>query len=167
MFNRGKVCLMNPEWLTRSFARNTYVIERLTEGLTHADSLLVPAFGGNGVNWLLGHILVSRGALLTLLGAAPLWDTATAARYRTGSDPLTDPADPGILPLERLLADMVASGEAIAAALGGKTADDLQVEVDGSPLGETLLGLSFHEAYHLGQLEPLRRLAGHTEKVFG
>ncbi len=158
---------MNPEWLIRNFARNTYVIQRLTEGLSHADSLLVPAFGGNSLNWLLGHVLVSRDSLLVMLGAAPLWDTATADRYRTGSEPLTDPDDPGILPLERLLADVVASGEALTAALEGKTAADLLAEVDGAPLGETLMGLSFHEAYHLGQLEPLRRLAGKTEKVFG
>lgn len=159
---------MNPQWLISGISRNTYVVQRLTDGLTHADSLLTPEAGGNCVNWLLGHILVSRDVMLAALGAASLWDDTTAARYRTGGDPITAENDAGVLPLDRLLADVNASDAALKAALEGKTADDLLVETeDGNPVGETVADLTFHEAYHLGQLEPLRRLAGKSEKVFG
>jgi hypothetical protein len=158
---------MNPQWLITSFARNDYVIRRMTDGLTHADSLLTPASGGNCLNWVLGHILVNRGRVLVALGAVPPWEDVLAARYLTGGEPLTNPADPGLLPLERLLAELATSGQAIAAALGALAVDDLLVEVEGSPVGETVLGLCWHETYHLGQLEQLRWLAGRTEKVFG
>ena len=156
-----------PEWLISNFKRDEYVIQRLTEGLTHADSLLTPAAGGNCINWVLGHILVSRNALLATLGADRLWDEVTAARYRTGGEPITADSTDGVLPLERLLADVAASGEALAAALGSKTAEDLLIEGEDGPLGSVALGIGWHEAYHVGQIELLRRVAGKTEKVFG
>jgi hypothetical protein len=158
--------MINPGWLAIDMERNHRVITRLTDGLTHADSLLVPPSGGNCLNWVLGHIAVSRDRMLALVGAAPLWDASTAAPYVTGSEPLTAESA-GVLPLERLLADLAASSEALITALRGKSPDDMLAEVDGAPVGQVVLGLFWHETYHIGQLEQLRRLAGKTEKVFG
>ena len=41
---------VEPDYLISGFSGNAWVINRLTEGLIHADSLLVPSYGGNIVN---------------------------------------------------------------------------------------------------------------------
>lgn len=158
---------MNPEWLASGFEGNGRVIARLTADLTHADSLLVPDFGGNCLNWVLGHLLVSRNRVLSLLGEPPILPPEQAARYETGSPPITAADDPDVLPLEHLLDGVARSGQTIGAALRRTSAAELEAPHAETPPGRMLLGLYWHEAYHIGQMALFRRLAGHTEKVFG
>jgi hypothetical protein len=167
LFCNKELIMIAPELLASGFQHNVNVIERLTDGLTHADSLLTPSFGGNCLNWTLGHLIVTRNRALALVGEAPIWAADTAARYQTGTDPITSAADPGIVPLAELLVALTESADRIAAALAGQTVENMAAEQNGQPVGPSLLGLYWHEAYHIGQLELLRRLAGKTEKVFG
>lgn len=70
---------------------NTYTaIKRLTSGMSHEDSLLQFPFGGNCLNWTLGHITVYRLNLLAMLGyRETLWSFSEARRYIPGSAPIT------------------------------------------------------------------------------
>src|SRR2546423_4466341 len=62
-------------------------LERNLEGLTDDEALVAPAPGGNCVNWLVGHILVYRDVVHTLLGLAPAWEGSLPGSepYRRGS----------------------------------------------------------------------------------
>src|SRR4029450_6279109 len=94
--------MLGPNDLAEAFARNVRVIKMQADGLTHADSLLQPPFRGNCLNWILGHIAVSRDAVPDTLGDPPVMD-ADGAPYKRGSDALAD-ADEDPLPLEEVLA---------------------------------------------------------------
>ena len=153
--------MIAPELLAELFAINYRVIRRQVDGLTHEDSLLQLPFRGNCLNWVLGHIVATRNRALALLGEPPIWSEAEAARYATGSEPITSNAD--ALPLEKILRDLDCSQERLTAAL--RRATDLNIPQGEDTVGEQLAFLHFHEAYHTGQTEMLRQLAGKNDKV--
>jgi hypothetical protein len=147
------------EMILRDFDRNTWLIRRTAEGLTHVESLLQLPFKANCFNWILGHILVGRHNALSVLGGPPLWDKATLSRYRAGSAPITGGED--ARPLETLLADLDESQRRLSVALTGCTGEDLArpsgTGEDAQPVWQVLAGLRWHETYHIGQLGTLRQ----------
>lgn len=157
-----------PEQLINNFAATVFVVRRQTEGLTHADSLLVPPFRGNCLNWVLGHIVKGRNEALQRLGAEQVWSQEWIDRYTSGSDPALARANP--LPLEQLLADLDETQSRLETALKGASEALLDSEIQ---LGEhtttvraRLDGLHWHETLHAGSLELLRQLAGKDDQVF-
>jgi uncharacterized damage-inducible protein DinB len=153
--------------LAEAFGRNVSIVQRQTDGLSHADSLLQPPFRGNCLNWVLGHLADNRASILRALGETPAAGEATA-RYRREAEPIT--ADgPDVLPLAELLRLLAASQEPLAAALGHATAGDLarawQVGQRQTTVGAWVFFLYFHETYHVGQTELLRQLAGANDKI--
>jgi hypothetical protein len=62
----------HPEKLIQLYQRTQWIIDRQTEGLTHADNLLQLPFRANCMNWVLGHLTVYRDKVLELLGESPL-----------------------------------------------------------------------------------------------
>ena len=153
------------EYISQSYASNQWLIGKLTEGLTHADSLAQPPFKANCLNWVVGHILSGRSEALNYLGATPFWSQEEAAHYVTGSSPIT--GDDQGLSFERLLSDLDLSQKRIEAALAEISDEALAEVVDTRfgprPVGEHVASLHWHETYHLGQLELLRELAGPPE----
>jgi uncharacterized damage-inducible protein DinB len=153
--------------LAEAFGRNLSIVQRQTEGLSHADSLRQPPFRGNCLNWVLGHLANNRDAILRAFGATPVTGEA-AARYKRESEPITSD-DPDVLPLEELLRLLIASQEPLAAALSSATPDDLarewQVGQRATTVGAWVFFLYFHETYHVGQTELLRQLAGADDKI--
>jgi uncharacterized damage-inducible protein DinB len=146
---------------------NNYVIQKQTEGLSHADSVVQLPFRGNCMNWVLGHIVSSRGDMLEILGGEPPLTAEENALYETRSEPITNVEDG--LPLERLLAGLEESGEQVQALLAEASPDTLlQIfnEERGSTRLDALLGLIWHETYHAGQFEYLRQAAGTNDRVF-
>jgi uncharacterized damage-inducible protein DinB len=139
------------------------VIHRQLNGLTHADSLLQPPFRGNCLNWVLGHIVFSRGSVLTLLGEDAPWTTEESDRYIRNSEPVTNEKD--ALPLERLLNALEESQARILSGLREVSAEKLATVNDDETVAERIAFLQWHETYHVGQLEPLRQLAGKNDKV--
>ena len=123
--------------------------------------------GANCLNWVLGHIADSRDNVLRLLGEAPALGEA-AGRYRRESDPVTAD-DPGVVPLEDLLAALSEGQARLSRALGNLSDAALAEErQDGDrtlPLGTLLHFANWHETYHVGQTELLRALAGKRDKV--
>ena len=63
------------------------------------------------------------------------------------------------------MADLDVSQERLDAALAGLTTEDLERVVDDRTLAERLTFDYWHEAYHTGQTELLRQLAGADDKV--
>ena len=133
-------------------------------GITHEDSLVQPP-SGNCINWMAGHLLVHRHRMLEALGEpAPIPEELM--RYDRGSQPVTGDG-PDVLPFERLRDDLEGFKDRIVAAIQ-KTGDDglAQSQPSGKgTVGQRLLMLSMHEAYHTGQMGVLRRIAGKERAI--
>jgi hypothetical protein len=149
------------EKLAQSYGATHWLIHQHVDGLDHPASLIQPPFQANCLNWVVGHILVSRHTVLRLLGAEPVWGQETITRYKTGSEPITE--DGQGLPLAQLVTDLDQVQERIVAALAEVTPDALAEEAETDrgvrSVGEHIYGLHWHETYHTGQLELLRALA--------
>lgn len=157
---------MNKEMIHGLYETNHWVLTHQTDGLTHEDSLLQLPFRGNCLNWIVGHLLVSRERALSLLGIKGTWTDEEIARYKFDSEPITSPDDPAILPFERLLADFERTQEQLADGFAEISEQQLaEVDDNGRSVAERLLFIAWHEGYHLGQTEYLRQLAGKDDKV--
>ncbi|MEM7348494.1 MAG: DinB family protein, partial [Chloroflexota bacterium] len=135
------------------------------KGLSHEDSLLQPPFRSNCLNWVLGHIAVSRDDMLHLVGQEGLLTAEEITLYNRGSEAIT--ADNAVS-LESLLARLKASGQQIRTALKEASPDLAETIVDEESketLIERLAGLQWHETYHIGQLEILRQIAGTDDVI--
>lgn len=148
------------------FKTNHWVVTHQTDGLTHEDSLLQLPFRGNCLNWVLGHVLVSREQVLEMLGIEGSWTEAEIARYKYDSEPITAADDPAILPFERLLADFEHTQKQLADGFAEVSEQQLaEADKNNRSVAERILFLAWHEGYHLGQMEYLRQLAGKDDKV--
>ncbi len=150
------------EMIVYQLEYNMTYITRHTDGLTTADTLLQLDFPVNCMNWNLGHMAVYRDAMLQMTGADPLMTPEERKRYEFGSAPITS-ADAPHLPLERLLDIIHTAQRGIAERLPQMSADDLAALFN--PERPDLLSklhrfgrFTAHDAYHAGQLEPLREL---------
>lgn len=159
--------MIEPKTLTSELKRNQWVIMRQLEGLSHEDSLLQLPFRGNCMNWVIGHILESRNTMLTLLSQEPFWDQATRDIYRADSEPIT--SGDNAVNLDQMRADLEGSEKQLTSLLEGVSVADLNAPVgEGdhqSTVGKRLKFLTWHEAYHTGQTEILRQLAGTDDKI--
>jgi hypothetical protein len=157
--------------LAEAFRRNTSVIKQQTKGLDPAQCLLQPPFRGNCMNWVIGHIVDDRNRIIQVLGAAPVMpekEVQAYKRYSHGSEPICcDAAD--VIPLQKLLADLDKTQEAIDKALPSASAKALGQEMEFAgrkrTAGDTVFFLYYHDTYHTGQTELLRQLAGTNDHV--
>lgn len=144
------------------------ILKGQTADLSQEESLFQPPGGGNCVNWLLGHVVVSRNEMLELLGLEPVWGQEERSRYAQGSPPITGPG-PGVLEIGRLLDDYEATQRPLLEAVAAATDEELALQVPwfGGSLDKSgvLGGYLFHEAYHLGQIGMVRRLLGRSSAV--
>ncbi len=145
--------------------RNLWVIDKQADGLTHDDSMLQLPFQGNCFNWVVGHMLVHRDKMLKMLDHEPLWAANSSALYDFGSEPLTDSTL--AVPFDKILIDLRTSQDRLAAAFDTTNDAMLNTITDGheSSIRERLTFLVWHDAYHAGQAEYLRQLAGVNDKV--
>ena len=152
--------------LVRELELNYRVLMAQLDGLTHADSVLQLPFRGNCLNWVLGHIIVSRGRMLRLAGIEALWNDDDYTRYDRDSEPLTSGDE--ALPLERILTDLNASQERLIERIQNMQPEEFEAvpeDDDERTVGRRLAFLSWHETYHTGQTEYLRQLTGVNDKV--
>lgn len=146
---------------------NNNVIHMQLKDITHAESLLQLPFRGNCMNWVIGHILGIRHECLTYMGLPGVLTEAEVNTYQYGSEPITSAEqasdlDSMVKRLDETLLTLVNHLEKI-------TKEELFIEVQhwlgARPLAEALSYAQWHEAYHTGQLEQLRQLAGKNDKV--
>jgi len=157
---------IQPELLVFLFNINYEVIKQQVEGLSHEDSLLQPPFRGNCLNWVLGHILISRDRILDTLGEERMWDEDISAPYLRESDPISPANSDCAQPLEQIMSAFELSHKRLMAALERITPEDLEAEKsEKTSVGKYLAFTFFHDTYHTGQTELLRQLAGKNDKV--
>jgi len=160
--------MITTKQLMKAFERNMRIIQMQTNGLSQADSLLQMPFRANCLNWVVGHLLANRDAILKSLGEEPLLSDEETKVYNRESEPVVEEGA-GVILLERMLEVLARGQERIAICLAEFDNDefskDVQVGDQKSTLGERLFFLYFHETYHVGQTEYLRQLAGKDDKV--
>lgn len=159
--------MINPHYLAHQLEMNHHVILRQLNGLQEADTFLQPAFRGNCINWILGHILSSRHRLMMLLKLPLIWSQEEIELYKRGSNPITCAEDPHIA-YERLLETLELTQTQLVEAFMGLALDEAE-RINGDNeegMGE-LEGLCWHETYHAGQFEYLRQLTGVNDRVIG
>ena len=160
--------MITKEQLLNGYAANVRLIKLQTDGLTHADSLVVTPYNINTLNWVLGHICVARDRVLVLLGEEGVLDDEERACYETGSEPVRETSQ-AVMPLERLLEALETGQERINAGFERLTEADMQREVQIGErtvtVGSRLFGLYFHDTYHTGQTDLLRQVAGKNDKL--
>ncbi|GMQ78063.1 MAG: hypothetical protein BMS9Abin02_0560 [Anaerolineae bacterium] len=147
--------------LGQAFKTNHWLIHQLVDGLNHADSIVQPPYRGNCLNWVLGHIIVSRNQALKLLEVSPVWSAVEINLYDTGSKPIT--GDEQGINFENLLVTLDLTQDRIQTGLDVIGNDQLDLVVETSrgirPVGKHIASLNWHETYHIGQLELLREIA--------
>lgn len=153
--------MLHPQAVTKLFDYNIRLLNKQTERLTHADSLVQPNFDGNSINWIIGHLISSRTHALMRVGEQPVWDDDTRARYRHRSAPISDD-EPGVLPLETLLRDINESQRRLVAGLSQMTYDQMcqPSGYEDKTIGDSLAYFQFHEAHHVGQVVYIAPLVG-------
>jgi hypothetical protein len=158
--------MISAEHVKKIFERNLWVINKQVEGVTHEESLLQTDFRANTMNWVLGHLLWERQAILELLGMEPVVDKALTDRYAYDSEPITAESE-GVIPLGEMLGYFQQTEEKFAE--GFAKMDDSRwneaVNDKGTTMWMRVEFLAWHEAYHVGQLELLRQLTGKDDKV--
>ena len=100
----------------------------------------------------------------TQLNEAPVFSEAEADHYVSGSEPITSSADDHVH-FDQIVAAFDSAQERIEAALAQIRPEDLARTEGNSTVGQELAGLYWHEAYHTGQTEYLRQLAGKNDKI--
>ena len=148
--------------LVQQFGAIYAVIARNIDGLTQADSLAPAAGGGNTANWILGHLVNVQNQVMRVIGAPPVWESEQLQRARF-DHPIRAAAD--AIDWDTLVDRFYASRNPCLNALAALSDASLAEKMPG-PFGDPstragLLGtLSFHQAYHAGQLGMARRAAG-------
>ena len=160
---------MYTELFSKGLRRNQRIVHAQAEGLSHADSLAQTEFNVNCFNWVLGHIVASRGEILKVLDGDPVLSDDQAERYRRESDPIKGEG-PGVLPFSELLDHLDESELRLEAAL---TDADEAFMAEEIPAGEDrtasraaqVMFLFFHDTHHTGQTDVIRQLSGKSDKI--
>jgi uncharacterized damage-inducible protein DinB len=148
--------------LVQQFGAIYAVIGRNIDGLTHADSLMPAAGGGNTANWILGHLVNVHNGVMQIIGAPPVWESEQLKRA-TFDNPIRNAGD--AIDWDTLVERFNASRDACLAALSSLSDEALAEKMPG-PFGDqstragVLAILVVHQCYHAGQLGMARRAAG-------
>ncbi len=131
------------------------------ERMTAEQSLAQPSPGGNCANWILGHLTNVQNGVMKLIGAEPVWESEQLAR--AGEEPITgrkNAIDWDTL-RDRFLGSRDRCLKAISSLSDAALEESVPHPFGGmTTRGELLYVLSFHQAYHAGQLALTRRIAG-------
>jgi|KBSSwiStaDraftv2_1062776.scaffolds.fasta_scaffold119742_3 uncharacterized damage-inducible protein DinB len=138
------------------------VIRKNVGDVTHEESLQSFQPAGNGLNWVLGHLVAIRSQLLVPLGGEPVWSTDECAPYDRHAAPFTGTSKPKLL-AEIWRAFELTQTRLLEVAARLTPAELAEAVPAGTPAktrGELLAVLGFHDAYHAGQTGVIRRLLG-------
>lgn len=156
------------ETLAMQFRFAYQMVAANVEGMTPEQSVAQPDAGGNCANWVLGHLTDVQNKVMALVGERAVWESDQLAR--AGWDPITSQSN--AIDWDTLRDRFLGSRERCVSAISALSDQSLSEQVP-HPFGGTtsrgeLLGiLSFHQAYHSGQLGITRRIAGLEGAVKG
>jgi hypothetical protein len=144
-----------------SFKTNADLVSKLLSTVPRDQWLSQPADHSNHPLWILGHITVTRGTALKVLGGT--WTARWAALFDRGAK-LTEPANyPSIEEIKRAWEEVT---PLLMSALAEASPEVLATPArQGIPsfdrmIGGTIAFLGFHETYHVGQLAYLNKWLG-------
>ncbi|MBS1904028.1 MAG: DinB family protein [Bacteroidetes bacterium] len=127
------------------------IYNRNLGGISHTDSIRSLPGGGNCINWIAGHLVVSRDSFRRQLGLPLVIPESFKDLYKRGSENIT-PAN--AVDIEEIKGMYNANLDGIIEAL-----PNASLQPNAEPY-DTLLFLCFHESYHVGQLGLARRTLG-------
>lgn len=133
--------------IQKLFSANQWIFEINFEGITHEDSLK-EMYNCNSANWILGHLVYTRNALLASIDNPPIAGEEMKEVYARG---VVRPDMSKAVELDVLKKKYVDSQPAIMKGVE---------QVKDENLLEQLTIFGFHEAYHLGQIGLIRKLLG-------
>ncbi len=137
--------------LLYGFKFNHITFKKNLEDISNEESLLTPIKNGNSINWLAGHIVISRDMLLKKIGIEPVYTDKKGENYLRGSTDFEMKDSEEITVLNKLFNE---SQEKLL-----KTVKTLNFE-NKNELAKSIVGFLMHESYHIGQTGILRRLLG-------
>ena len=147
---------------------NLEIIKEQIQGVSDSEMLIQPPNGGNCMLWTLGHLTESLITILRFLDGGKPKGLADLSRFERGSEPILGP-EPGLMTASELMGAYQVLHQSILEKLDPMTEADFDEKVPGfgqpARRGYMLFFMEFHHAYHIGQLELLRNLAGYTEKI--
>ncbi|MCP4359439.1 MAG: DinB family protein [Chloroflexi bacterium] len=153
--------MISQQLLKNLYEESYALVKQQIEGITHQESIYQPSYGGNCINWILGHIIVARCNFMMMLDIPSIWDMAQCRRFIPGSAPITGVND-AIL-FETLCVDLDNTQEQLLMALDQVPREKLQ-EISGKKtIGKHIAFYNSHEAYHAGQLEVLCQMLNKRE----
>jgi uncharacterized damage-inducible protein DinB len=150
--------MTDPRHLLRFFEVHQWIFANHLKDVSDEEGLRPPPGGGNCLNWIVGHIVVSRNDVLALLGAPPFWSPAEAGPYLRGSSGTLTAGSPRTMAELQIALD--GSYDAIRERMSGLSPEDLARSTEKGTVGGDLAFLQFHESYHAGQVGLTRRLLG-------
>lgn len=159
---------MNTDFLRSQLRTSSWFLDQALRDITHEESLR-PTATGQTLNWLVGHLADARNGALAVLSGHGAWPHAELAVYKRGAASLTgDKA----LPLDELARRFASVQDALLQQLSELTDERAAQKAPYSPgnnpnetVGSLMGVLAFHEAYHVGQIGMMRRLAGEDRVV--
>lgn len=149
---------MDAKELLKAYERSYMGLKLNLRDISDADGRVEPAGGGNSINWVLGHVVMTRRLVLRLAGAEPVSGPELVELYSGEEGVVFDRSR--ARPLERLVAELDASQDRLREALPGLSPEALAAPARNTTVADLLTFLWFHEGYHNGQLGLLRRLVG-------
>lgn len=144
---------------TSTLDANLGVLTRMIDGVDDEAALRPILDGASSLNWMVGHLVVSRDSMLRAAGASEIGGDDVRACYGYGTRaPDADVAHP----LADLVGTLRQQGEALQVATDALTdaaLDDPSGITQASRRGY-LEFMVWHETYHLGQAVLYRRASG-------
>ena len=145
---------------------NTDIINMAIADVKTGDWFRTPGDDSNHLMWLLGHVVVHRGKVLTMLGAD--WNASWAPLFARGAQRGDAEQYPSV---EEMRDAWNHVSEQLKATLNGSTAETLgSAPPEGFPsfdkqVGGSVAFFAFHDCYHTGQMSFLRKWLGYGQTV--
>lgn len=148
------------------FKVNTDIINKALADVKTEDWFRTPGDDSNHLMWLLGHVVVHRGKVLTMLGAD--WNASWAPLFARGAQRGDASQYPSVEEMheawnqvsEQLKATL---NESSAEALGNPSPEGFP-SFDKTTSGSVAF-FAFHDCYHTGQVSFLRKWLGYGQTV--
>jgi len=133
------------------FKYNHRVLHLNLEGITHEDAIISPTNGAGCINWMLGHIILSRDEAHRLISLPGFCDKKYIELYDRGTrgNHVENPFQ-----LNEIVKLFDESQDTL-----NESIEKLDFSGDTKKL-DKLTFYAFHESYHVGQIGILRRFIG-------
>lgn len=154
-------------YVAHQFKTNEMLFKKTTDGIPKERWLEKPGKDSNCLQWVAGHIAISRGLILNMLGTP--WTDPWGGAFAGGKKPV----DPNQLAAPEEIARVWDDVSArVSAALEAATPEALAKPApagrgpafDGT-IGGKIAFMSLHETYHMGQMGYLRKWLGFGQTV--